>query len=152
GGVPLQSLRGEAIRPQGAAQPLPRRCRGDCRGRGGVAGIAAVEEAVTMWARVKSWIAWIGAALLPLIGIGLVGRRRVERPVGREVDKALEDTRAAAGRAGDVIAEETAAREERLKKAKALSDRLRRLPVILLLALGLTLAAPVAAQQIPGDY
>src|SRR5690554_6825753 len=101
--------------------------------------------------RIKSWLAWLGAALLALLTLGLVGRRRAERPVGREVDKALEDTRAAAGRAGDVIAEETAAREERLKKAKALSDRLRRLPVILL-ALCLALAAPVSAQQIPGDY
>mgnify|MGYP001396206373 CR=1 FL=1 len=112
-----------------------------------------------MWDRIKSWLAWLGAALLALLTLGLVGRRRAERPVGREVDKALEDTRAAAGRAGDVIAEETAAREERLRQHQALTERLRdlsrrgkRLPVILLLALVLTLAAPVSAQQIPGDY
>jgi len=105
-----------------------------------------------MWARVKSWLAWLGAALLALLTLGLVGRRRAERPVGREVDKALEDTRTAAGRAGDVIAEETAAREERLQKARELQDRLRRLPMILLVVLGIALAAPVSAQQIPGDY
>src|SRR5690606_30806090 len=105
-----------------------------------------------MWARAKSWLAWLGAALLALLTLGLVGRRRAERPVGREVDKALEDTRTAAGRAGDVIAEETAAREERLQKARELQDRLRRLPMILLVVLGIALAAPVSAQQIPGDY
>src|SRR5690606_41022606 len=105
-----------------------------------------------MWARVKSWLAWLGAALLSLLTLGLVGRRRAERPVGREVDKALEDTRTAAGRAGDVIAEETAAREERLQKARELQDRLRRLPMILLVVLGIAFAAPVSAQQIPGDY
>src|SRR5690606_20369409 len=105
-----------------------------------------------MWARVKSWLAWLGAALLALVPLGLAGRRRAERPVGREVDKALEDTRAAAGRAGDVIAEETAARNERLQKARELQDRLRRLPMILLVVLGIAFAAPVSAQQLPGDY
>ena len=102
--------------------------------------------------RLKSWLTWFGAALLALLTLGLVGRRRAERPVGSEVDKALEDTRAAADRAGDVIAEETAAREERLQKARELQDRLRRLPMILLVVLGIALAAPVSAQQIPGDY
>src|SRR5690606_1651425 len=105
-----------------------------------------------MWDRIKSWLAWLGAALLALVTLGLAGRRRVERPVGREVDKALEDTRAAAARAGDVIAEEKAAREERLQEARELQDRLRRLPVVLHVVLGLALAAPVSAQQIPGDY
>lgn len=102
--------------------------------------------------RVKSWLAWLGAALLALLTLGLVGRRRVERPMGQQVDDTLEATRQATQRAADVIGEERAAREERLKKAKELSKRLHRLPVVLLLALGLTLVAPVAAQQIPGDY
>lgn len=105
-----------------------------------------------MWARVKSWLAWLGAALLALVTLGLAGRRRVERPVGRQVDDALESTREATKHAADVIAEERAAREERLQKARELQDRLRRLPMILLVALSIALAAPVSAQQLPGDY
>jgi len=105
-----------------------------------------------MWARVKSWLAWLGAALLALVTLGLAGRRRVERPAGRQVDDALESTREATQRAADVIAEERAAREERLQKARELQDRLRRLPMILLVVLGIALVAPVSAQQLPGDY
>src|SRR5690606_28955967 len=105
-----------------------------------------------MWARVKSWLAWLGAALLALVTLGLAGRRRVERPAGRQVDDALESTREATKHAADVIAEERAARKERLQKARELEDRLRRLPMILLVALGIALAAPVSAQQLPGDY
>ena len=102
--------------------------------------------------RIKSWLAWLGAALLALVTLGLAGRRRVERPAGRQVDDALESTREATQHAADVIAEETAAREERLQKARELQDRLRRLPMILLVVLGIALAAPVSAQQLPGDY
>ena len=105
-----------------------------------------------MWDRIKSWLAWFGAALLALLTLGLAGRRRVERPAGRQVDDALESTREATRHAADVIAEERAAREERLQKARELQDRLRRLPMILLVVLGIALAAPVSAQQIPGDY
>lgn len=105
-----------------------------------------------MWERIKSWLAWLGAALLALLTLGLVGRRRVERPAGRQVDDALESTREATQHAADVIAEERAAREERLQKARELQDRLRRLPMILLVALSIALAAPVTAQQLPGDY
>lgn len=102
--------------------------------------------------RIKTWLAWFGAALLALLTLGLVGRRRVERPMGQQVDDALEATKQATQRAADVIAEEKAAREERLQKARELQDRLRRLPIILLVVLGITLAAPVSAQQLPGDY
>jgi len=105
-----------------------------------------------MWDRIKSWLAWLGAALLALVMLGLAGRRRVERPAGRQVDDALESTREATQHAADVIAEERAAREERLQKARELQDRLRRLPMILLVVLGIALAAPVSAQQLPGDY
>lgn len=105
-----------------------------------------------MWARVKSWLAWLGAVLLALVTLGLAGRRRVERPAGRQVDDALESTREATQHAADVIAEERAAREDRLQKARELQDRLRRLPMILLVALSIALAAPVTAQQLPGDY
>src|SRR5690606_16384588 len=105
-----------------------------------------------MWDRIKSWLTWFGAALLALLTLGLVGRRRAGRPVGRLADKALEDTRAAAGRAGDVLAEEAAAGEERLQQALEVQVRLSRVLNAVHVVLDLALAAPVSAQQILGDY
>lgn len=99
-----------------------------------------------MFDRVKTILAGVGAALLALVA-GIFLGRSARRPMAREVDKALARTEQAVEHAGRVVEEERAKVEDRRKRAAELAKRLKRLPVVLLVAVSVGCLGPVASAQ-----